>query len=131
MSSADLSIIASAFGLSPEKAAAVMDVMRIAVREEIRQETAHLDSRLGDRLLTRKQVAEQLGCSPKTIQRREQEGLIRSVPGPGRPLYHPAEVDRLRASLGTPAAGHATLGSPRERPRRRNPSAAWRDDASE
>lgn len=58
-------------------------------------------------LLTTAQVAEQLGCSLATVNRYVRDGRLHvevQFPGQkGARLYHPAEVERFAATLGTEA----------------------------
>jgi excisionase family DNA binding protein len=57
-----------------------------------------------DQLLTTAQVAERLGLSVATVNRRAKDGELRpEMEFPGRTgarLFHPAEVERFAATIG-------------------------------
>ena len=68
--------------------------LRLIVREEVRAETDLILAKMGDRLLSRREVARLAGCSTRTVKRREDEGVLQRVPGLTRAMYHPTEVRR-------------------------------------
>ncbi|HTP29077.1 MAG TPA: helix-turn-helix domain-containing protein [Anaeromyxobacteraceae bacterium] len=58
-------------------------------------ETMNRAGRLGGRLLTRAQVAERLGCSVSTIQRRVDDGTIPAIRIKGLLRFRPEVIDAL------------------------------------
>ena len=61
---------------------------------ELQAATDMILARMGERLLSRREVARLAGCSTRTVKRREDEGVLQRVPGLTRAMYHPHEVRR-------------------------------------